>query len=141
TVNNGAASNNIVSRSFNVTVNSVNDAPTLSAISNLTLAANAGAQTISLGGIGSGASNENQVLTVTASSDNPGLIPNPSVNYTSPNQTGSIVLQPVPNQYGTATITVTVKDNGGVANGGTDSVSRTFTVTVGNGGQLRLRIA
>ncbi|MDB6035540.1 MAG: hypothetical protein JWM16_5878, partial [Verrucomicrobiales bacterium] len=141
TVDNGATSNNVVSRSFNVIVNAVNDAPKLDVISNLTLVANAGARTIPLTGIGTGASNESQVLTVTATSDNPGLMPNPTVNYSSPNQTGSIVLQPALNQNGIATITVTVRDNGGVANSGVDSISRTFTVRVGDDGMPRLRIA
>ncbi len=57
-------------------------------------------------------------MTVTASSNNPGLIPNPSVTYNSPDTTGYITYTPTPNVSGTATITVTVMDNGGTANGG-----------------------
>jgi hypothetical protein len=56
----------------------------------------------------------------------PGLIPNPTVNYTSANTTGSLTFTPVSNGYGTATITVTVND-GGTSN---NIVTRTFTVTV-----------
>src|SRR5206468_2251326 len=52
------------------------------------------------------------------------------VNYTSPNSNGSLSYTPVANANGTAHITVTVKDGGGVANGGIDAVSHTFTVTV-----------
>ena len=66
----------------------VNQPPTLNAITNLTINENAGLQTVSLSGITSGATNENQTLTVTAVSSNTGLIPNPTVNYTSPNTTG-----------------------------------------------------
>ena len=36
----------------------------------------------------------------------------------------------LPNVSGTATITVTVMDNGGVANGGVNTFKQTFTVTV-----------
>ena len=126
TVNDGGASNNVVSRTFTVTVNPVNQPPTLNALANVTINENAGLQTVNLSGITSGATNEAQTLTVTASSSNTGLIPTPTVNYTSPNTTGSITFTPVANAYGSATITVTVND-GGASN---NIVSRTFTVTV-----------
>jgi hypothetical protein len=126
TVNNGGASNNIVTQTFMVTVNAVNQPPTLNAISNLTINENAGLQTVNLSGITSGAANEIQTLTVTAVSSNTGLIPNPAVNYTSANSTGSLTFTPVVNKTGTATVTVTVND-GGTSN---NIVTRTFTVTV-----------
>jgi hypothetical protein len=126
TVNDGGASNNIVTRTFTVTVNAVNQTPTLNAISNLTINKNASLQTVNLSGITSGAANENQTLTVTAVSSSTGLIPNPTVNYTSANSTGSLTFTPVVNKTGTATVTVTVKD-GGKSN---NIVTRTFTATV-----------
>jgi hypothetical protein len=105
----------------------VNQPPTLNAINNLTINENAGLQTVSLSGITSGATNENQRLTVTAASTNTGLIPNPTVNYTNANATGNLTFRPVVNKTGTATFTVTVKE------GGTSNIvtrTRTFTVTV-----------
>jgi fibronectin type III domain protein/lipoprotein-associated protein len=126
TVNDGQALNNTVSRTFTVTVNPVNDPPTLNSINNLTLNPSAGLQTISLSGIGSGGINESQTLAVTASSSNPGLIPAPAVTYSSPNATGTLKFTPVANATGTATITVTVSD-GQTQN---NLVTRTFTVTV-----------
>jgi len=110
----------------------VNQTPTLNAINNLAMNENAGLQTVSLSGITSGAINENQTLTVTAVSSNTGLIPNPTVNYTSANSTGSLTFTPVVNKTGTATVTVTVKD-GGTSN---NIVTRTFTVTVASSGQI-----
>src|SRR6202008_4167845 len=86
----------------------------------------AGPQTINLTGISSGVVTENQPLTVTAVSSNPSLVPNPSVNYNSPQTTGSLTFTPVPTANGTATITVTVNDGQSQNN----IVSRTFTVTV-----------
>jgi hypothetical protein len=118
------------SRQFTVTVSPVNRAPTLTALADVKLLQNAPSQTVNLSGIGSGAVDEVQVLTVTATSDNPGLIPNPTVTYTSPNALGSLSYQPVAGVTGKATITVTVKDDGGVLNGGQDTFSRQFTVTV-----------
>ena len=130
---NGGTANggvNTVSRTFTVTVNAVNDAPTLDAISDpVAICEDAAAQTANLSGITAGG-DESQTLQVTATSSNPALIPNPTVTYTSPNTTGSLSYQPAAGQSGTATITVTVTDDGGTANGGVNTVSRTFTVTV-----------
>jgi hypothetical protein len=126
TVNDGGTSNNVVSRTFLVTVNPVNQPPTLNALANVTINESAGLQTANLAGIGSGAANEVQTLTVTASSSNPALIPTPTVNYTSPNAAGSITFTPVTLAYGSATIIVTVSD-GGTSN---NVVSQSFTVTV-----------
>jgi len=125
-VNDGGLLNNLLSRTFTVTVNAVNDVPTLNALSNVSLNANAGQQTVALGGIGSGAANESQSLAVTATSSNPGLIPNPTVTYTSPGTTGSLRFTPVANATGTATISVTVRDGQAQNN----LVTRSFTVTV-----------
>ena len=126
TVNDGGPSNNVVSRSFTVTVNSVNQSPTLNALADVTINEGAGLQTVNLAGITSGATNETQTLAITATSSNPSLIPNPTVNYTSPNATGTIVFTPVALAFGAATLTVTVND-GGASN---NIVTRSFTVTV-----------
>jgi VCBS repeat-containing protein len=67
---------------------------------------------------------------VTATSNNTSLIPNPVVTYTSPAGTGSLSFTPVANANGSATITVTVQDNGGTLQGGADTTSRTFNVNV-----------
>jgi hypothetical protein len=131
TVNDGGLSNNIVSRSFTVTVNPVNDSPTLNTLANVAINENAGTQAVNLSGISSGANNEIQTLTVTATSSNPALIPNPTVTYTSPNTTGSLTFTPASSGSGSATITVTVND-GGASN---NVVSRLFTVTVNQGNQ------
>jgi hypothetical protein len=126
TVNDGASSNNLVSRSFTVTVNAVNDPPTLDQPANLTLPEDAPQQTINLTGIGSGAANETQVLTVTATNSNPALLGKLSVSYTSPNPNGTLSFTPLANASGSATITVTVNDGATVNN----LVSRSVTVTV-----------
>ncbi len=127
TVNDGQSTNNTVTRTFTVTVNAVNDTPTLNALSNLSISEDAGLQTVNLAGISTGASNEVQTLTVTASSSNTGLIPNPTVTYTSPGATGILGFTPAANASGSATITVTVNDGQTVNN----TITRSFTVNVG----------
>jgi len=108
------------------TLSAANQPPTLNAINNLTIIENSSSQTVSLSGITSGSANENQVLAVSAASSDTSLVSNPTVNYTSPNTTGSLTFTSAPNANGTAIITVIVSD-GQTRN---NTVIRTFTVTV-----------
>ncbi len=118
-------------QTFTITVAAVNDAPALNAIGNLTLTENWSPQTVNFNGVTVGPANETgQALAVTAVSSNPSLIPNPTVTYTSSNTNGTLAFTPATNSFGTATIRVIVQDNGGMANGGVDSVTNTFTVSV-----------
>ena len=107
-----------------ITVTPVDDTPTLNDISDVSIAEDAAQQTVSLGGITSGASNEPQTLTVSIqANDNTGLIPGPTVTYHSPDTTGSLTFTPVADKNGTAHITVRVSD-------GSLTYDRSFTVTV-----------
>ncbi|MBI5773091.1 MAG: hypothetical protein HZA89_05020, partial [Verrucomicrobia bacterium] len=107
-----------------------NAAPTLDPIIDLTINEDAGLQTVNLSGIDIGAGDSGQILTVTASSSDTGLVPTPGVTYTSPDATGSINFTPVGNANGTVTITVVVQDDGGTGGGGVDAVTNTFSVVV-----------
>src|SRR5204862_3430464 len=98
----------------------------LDTISSFSIAEDTALQTINLAGISSGAVDENQTLVVTATSSNTGLIPNPTVNYTSPNSTGTLTFAPVANGNGSAVITVTVNDGQAASN----IITRSFAVTV-----------
>lgn len=127
TVNNFKLLNNLFSRSFVVTVNSVNDAPTLNPLNNLVLGLNAAPLGVALSGIGSGAANEVQPLTVTATSSNPSLIPDPTISYAAGASSGSLVIEPRTGVSGSAIITVRVNDGQGANN----VVQRSFSVAVG----------
>jgi VCBS repeat-containing protein len=128
-----AGDNAIFSRLFDVTVNPVSDIPTLDILADLTLSEDSSAQTVSLSGISAGGG-EVQNIRISATSSNPSLIPNPVVTYTSPNATGSLALTPIPNQSGSAVITVTVEDAGldGDLSSTADNgkLNRSFTVVV-----------
>src|SRR5207244_1235562 len=73
---------------------------------------------------------EAQKLTITATSDNPALIPDPTPSYTSPNANGLLLYKPLADRFGTAVISVKIQDDGGTANSGVDTIIRTFTVNV-----------
>lgn len=127
TVDDGQTTNHVTTRSFTVAVSPVNQAPTLNQIADVVLEENTPQHQISLAGIGSGATNENQTLTVTAQSGNQSLIPSPSISYSSPGAVGTLTIRPVAGAFGNAQISVTVNDGGDRDN----SVTRVFTVTVG----------
>lgn len=113
----------------------VNHAPTIDQVADKFMPMN-GSINVNLTGITCG-DPVSQNITVTAVSDNPSVIPNPTVNYTSPNTTGTLTVTAVPGQYGKVKITVTVKDDGGTANGGVDATTMSFYVTVNSGGKLQ----
>ncbi len=107
--------------------------PSLDVIANpLAILEDAGQQVVAFSGIAKGRQT-GPALRITASSDNHDLIASPTVNYTEPNTTASVVYAPVANANGTAVITVTVRDAGadGEMNTADDGVRlRSFTVTV-----------
>jgi hypothetical protein len=102
-----------------------NNPPTLNTLADLTLAEDAPQQAVALTGIGNGGE-PGQAVTITATSDNPALVPNPSIAYFSPTSTGTLRLQPAPDAFGSCLITVTASD-GQPQN---STVVRTFRVTV-----------
>ena len=117
--------------SFAVTVVGINDAPVVGSLANQTIEEDAGLQTVHLTGINPGPDNENvQTVTLTATSSNPSLIADPTIEYTGPNDTGTLTYSPVENENGTVTLTVLLQDDGGTENGGVDSSLLTFDVTV-----------
>ena len=118
---------------FTITINSAGNPPTINTINPVTINEDAGATPVNFSGVTDGADGAQQAITITASSNNPTLIPNPTVTYTSPATTGSLSITPSANASGTATITVTVTDSGLDLTAGTldDLVTTTsFLVTV-----------
>jgi hypothetical protein len=113
-----------------MTVTAVNDAPTFTEGADQAVLEDAGAQSIAgwATNLSAGPANESwQMLNFIVSNDNnalfsvqPGIAADGTLTYT-----------PAPDANGFATVTVTLQDDGGTANGGQDtSVSQTFTITV-----------
>ncbi|WP_417385744.1 hypothetical protein [Gimesia sp.] len=105
----------------------------LDEIGDIVVNVNASEQTVSLTGIVASGIGSN-ALRITAVSSNTSLIPDPVVNYSSPDDTGSLTFTPAAGQSGIVTITVTVEDGGldGDLNttGDNRTIQRTFDVTV-----------
>ena len=110
------------SDTFLLTVNSVNDAPTISDIGNQTINTNAntGALAFTIGDIETAAGS----LTLSRSSSNTTLVPNANIIFGGSGANRTVTVTPAANQNGTATITVTVTDADHAA------ASDTFILTV-----------
>ena len=110
-------------KAFVITVTNVNEAPTLDVITNRAFCATTAEIVIPLTGITPGPETT-QTTVVTVSSNNATLFTQLTADNT------AIRLRFAAGANGNAIITVTVKDNGGTANQGTDQVVRNFNVSV-----------
>lgn len=118
-------------QTFNITVTSVNDVPVFTKGADQTVNEDAEAQTVTgwATGISKGPSNEsNQTLNFIVSTNNNGLFNVlPAINST----TGNLTYTLKEDANGTAVVTVRLQDNGGTANGGTNtSAAQTFIISV-----------
>jgi len=115
-----------------ITINAVNDAPSFTAGPDQTVDEDAGAQTINgwATGISAGPPDEaGQVrsFNITGNTDPSLFSAGPAVDPT----TGDLTFTPAADTSGSATITLTLSDDGGSANGGVDtSTPASFTITV-----------
>ncbi len=118
-----------VSESFRLTVNSVNDLPLLSAFTDQEIDEDGEIEGIAFTADEGGGSNEDvQVLGVTATSSNSGLIPDDNITVSFRDDDGDAVggtldIRAAAEEFGVSTITVTADD-------GTDRISRTFNIKV-----------
>jgi len=105
----------------------VNHAPTINSISTQSFCQVPGTTyNVALSGISDG-DGGTQVVTISATSSNTSIIPNPTITYTNPNATGTLVMKGT--APGTVTISVKVHDNGGTSCSGSDTTIKTFSAT------------
>ncbi|MDA3962188.1 MAG: hypothetical protein PF961_15460 [Planctomycetota bacterium] len=111
-------------RSFVLTVNAVNDQPTISSIANqsVVMNGNTGDLAVTIGDVETAAAS----LTLTRSSSNTTLVPLAQVVLGGSGANRSVRVSPATGKVGTATITLAVSD-------GSKSSKRTFVVTVTSG--------
>jgi gliding motility-associated-like protein len=119
-------------QTFTIAVNAVNDEPSFTKGANQSVSEDAGAQTVSgwATALSKGPSNESgQALSFTVSNDNNSLFSTqPTISAT-----GVLTYTPAANANGNATVSVVLKDDGGVADGGDDTyTTQTFTIAVGD---------
>jgi hypothetical protein len=103
--------------------------PTIDQASNATITENSGVQSIGLTGLSDGGSSAGS-LTVSAVSSNHMVLLDPTAVYSYPAATATLLLAPVADQSGTASVTVTVIATGGALGSSTISNTMVFTITV-----------
>jgi hypothetical protein len=111
---------------FTVNVIYVNQPPNLNQPKQVNLTENATPVPIPITGI-TPTESWQQVISVTATTDNPTLMANLSVSYIPGSSTATLNYTIGADQYGLAYVTITVQDNGGTANGGVDTIVKTYT--------------
>jgi len=126
--NDGIANSNTATVS--VTVSAVNDVPSFTKGANQTVLEDAGAQSVTgwATAISAGPANEaTQTVAFQLTNNNNGLFSaQPAVAAD-----GTLTYTPKANANGSATVTVTLHDDGGTANGGVDTLAtQEFTITV-----------
>ncbi|PSL49972.1 gliding motility-associated-like protein [Chitinophaga niastensis] len=114
-------------QTFSINITDVNEPPVIAAIADQAFCNTGTAQSIAVSGIGPGPE-KNQTYTLSVNADQP-YFDNLSINDNG-NGNASIQLLLKPGVKGSTRVTVTVKDNGGTANGGVDKVTNTFILTV-----------
>jgi hypothetical protein len=105
--------------------------PTIANVSEDDIVENAGTQTINLNGIGLGSGHDpvTETLTITATSNNHAVVPDPSVTYGG-GTTGTLAFTPVAGATGTALITITLQDSGGTTDPDENITTESFVVKV-----------
>jgi VCBS repeat-containing protein len=107
-----------------------NAPPRINQVANVTIDEDAAQQTINLSGIADGDLFATQTVTVSHTNSNAALFSNFAINHSASATTGTLVFTPTPNAFGTANITITVLDNGTTTNGGINSKTISFTITI-----------
>src|SRR5436190_296235 len=101
------------SRSFVLSVNPVNDPPTISSVANQSTDEDTPTAAIpfSIGDVETPAGN----LIVSVRSSNPDLVPDANILFGGSGSNRTVTLRPATNQFGSTTITLTVRDGDGGA--------------------------
>jgi len=116
---------------FSVTVNTYNAPPTIDELPNIEIDEDIGTMVVPLTGITPNIDCSNQsVVSVTAVSDNTGLIPEVKIIHNRGDEDGTLELHIAADKNGVAEVAITVADNGGTENGGLNTTTETFMVTV-----------
>ncbi|MFW5846162.1 MAG: cadherin-like domain-containing protein, partial [Planctomycetota bacterium] len=110
------------SRSFQLDLQAVNDAPRIDPIDPIVLDEDDPPLQLSLSGIGSGAANELQVLQLSAYIADSALLEPPVLDY-SGGSSATLTLQVRPDAIGETDLAVIVQDDGGTAAGGYDQTT------------------
>jgi len=113
-----------------INLNPVNDAPHIDPISDIYIIEDSHNIILSISGINSGSTTEIQTLSIQVLPTDTTLIKINDIVYTSPENTGYVIINPVENVYGTRPITIRIMDDGGTENGGINFADEIFNLII-----------
>jgi len=99
-----------------------NNHPTIDVIDDVYIFEDDSMYTMLLTNIDDGDFTYSQNITISTTCSDTTLISSPNIYYTPNDSTGSLTFTPQPDKFGTAIITIKLKDDGGITNGGIDSL-------------------
>ncbi|MGL1903035.1 MAG: tandem-95 repeat protein [Fibrobacterales bacterium] len=124
----------VVSFDLTVVVDSVNDQPTINVIHDKVINEDSVNVSILIDGLDEGGdvyeNHQNLDITIKTTRDSSWYVDYPKVAYVQDNGAVTLLFTVAPDSIGLDTITVMVKDNGTTVNGGMDTVSQWFELTV-----------
>ncbi len=115
--------------SFSVFIMDVNHAPVIDSVYEQSTHIELGERFIYLTGIADGDTSLQQI-TITATSSDTTIIPNPDIDYDNINDSALLYYNPKRTDTNKVTITLKLKDDGGIAGGGVDSIMISFKILV-----------
>lgn len=114
---------------FNFTVEAINDAPYINPMSEIVVDEDSGLKSTEINGLYDGDNNQ-QEIEISYTSSNPSLLSSFMISYKQKNPVVVVNFVPAENQNGVTTITLTIKDNGGIENNGEDTFIWSFNIRV-----------
>jgi large repetitive protein len=127
-VNDGV--NNSPTFDLKIEVLPVNDPPSFDAIANVNVSENAPPGNVHINNISRGPNEEDQILTFSASSSHPDIVPNPAIAYHGSGQTALLSYTVTPNRSGVVTINVVATDSGPNTPPNQNTYSSTFQISI-----------
>jgi len=115
------------SKTFSISVTDVNEEPTINEVEAIEIVRNLGELSLTVTGLSAG---EEANQTIELNSSVSGIVESSSISINSDNESATLNFQTIQDQTGSGTIEVTIKDNGGTANGGVDTKTITISVDV-----------
>ncbi|NHZ84703.1 MAG: T9SS type A sorting domain-containing protein [Planctomycetia bacterium] len=114
---------------FFINISPINDPPIFNLLDSIQIFEDS-ETIIALTGVQAGPWEKDQQITMSVKSNNTDILPNPALSYNSPDTIATLTFSTIPNIFGSASISITMSDNGGTNFGGKDSISYLIPVEI-----------
>ncbi|HEY0054967.1 MAG TPA: MBG domain-containing protein, partial [Pedobacter sp.] len=130
--------NQSLEKTFTITINDVNEQPTLNSISNQTICYSPGQESVALSGITAGPEG-GQSTKISVTCTNSSIFEKLEVIQASSSGNALIKYKLANRAFGNAVINIEVKDNGGTTNSGNNTITKSFNLNVNTLPELTIK--